>query len=44
MADYLWLERFDTITNVDNLSACEVLEKAPLAYRYEKKKNTVPKG
>ena len=44
MADFLWLERFDTSTNVDNMPAYEVLEKAPLAYRYEKKKNTVPKG
>ena len=44
MADFLWLERFDTSTNVDNMPACEELEKAPLAYKYEKKKNTVPKG
>lgn len=44
MADFLWLERFDTSTNVDNMLACEVLEKAPLAYKYETKKNSVPKG
>ena len=44
MADFLWLERFDTITNVDNMNISAVIECAPVAYRYEKKKNTIKKG
>ncbi len=44
MADFLWLERFDTITNVDNMDVSTVIESAPVAYRYEKKKNTIKKG
>ena len=44
MADFLWLERFDTYTNVGLMSAEEVIEAALLAFRYEKKKNKITKG
>ncbi len=44
MADYLWIEKYETYTGVGELTAQEVMENAPLAYKCDKKKNTTPKG
>lgn len=44
MADYLWIEKYDTYTGVGEMTAQEVIDNAPVAYKCDKKKNTLSKG
>lgn len=44
MADYLWLEKFDTYTNVNNIPVYQLIEVAPRAARHFNKQYTVQKG